>query len=100
MKHELVKNEDGNALNMIKNLRIIAFNHDTQGALGGKSSMKNLKHQNANEFKNLGFITPRNPAQDFQKPPGMLGLKLMYKFAEGKKDVFNKLVMESTYRGK
>merc|ERR1712029_1330402 len=23
----------------------------------------------------------------------------MYKFAEGKKDVFNKLVMESTYRG-
>ena len=60
--------------------------------------MKNQRHQNANEFKNLGFVSHRNPAQDFQKPPGMLGLKLMHKFAEDKKDVFNKLVMESTYR--
>ena len=60
--------------------------------------MKNQRHQNANEFKNLGFVSHRNPAKDFQKPPGMLGLKLMHKFAEDKKDVFNKLVMESTYR--
>ena len=34
LKYELVKNEDGNALNMIRELRIIAFNHDKQGVLG------------------------------------------------------------------
>ena len=57
------------------------------------------RRRNEDEFKKLGFMTPRNPAQDFQKPPGMLALKLMYHFAKEKQDIFNKLVMESTYRG-
>ena len=36
LKYELVKDEDGQALNMIRELRIIAFNHDKQGVLGKK----------------------------------------------------------------
>lgn len=39
LKYELVKDEDGQALNMIRELRIIAFNHDKQGVLGKKSSI-------------------------------------------------------------
>ena len=100
LQHKIVKNEDGNALSMIKEIQKIAFNHDKQSGMGGKSTTGiNKRHQNYTEFKNLGFVTLKNPAQDFQKPPGMLALQLMHQFAVNNKDVFNKLVLESTYRG-
>ena len=90
LQHKIVKNEDGNALNMIKEIQKIAFNHDKQSNMTGKPAQINRRTQNYTEFKNLGFVTLKNPAQDFQEPPGMLALQLMHQFAVNNKDVFNK----------
>ena len=75
------------------------MNNLLSGKGGGTVNMGKKRLRNEDEFRKLGFMTPKNPAQDFQKPPGMLALKLMFQFAKDKPDIFNKLVMESTYRG-
>ena len=50
------------------------------------------KNRHTEYYKTLGFDSHVDPSQDFQKPPGELGLQIIYDFAQ--RNNFHKIVTE------
>ena len=94
----VVDSDDHSAVEMIKELRKIAFERnqiDHHGVGGGTLQRSRF----AEDYKTLGFESTIDPTKDFGRPPGRLALDLMHAFAKANPDMFTKLVLESSCRG-